>query len=175
MQTAAAALTQSDTPVTLPPTTNCGNNNNADDLGLIVNQLNATLMQLNTLNAIVNPLRKQVESLTELLQEVIKDSDIGTKLLLVGHVPITNPVETVRDLITDRLQLYDLDTKIHQADYTPEGILFEMSSSIDKKRILFRATKLLKNTNFKIVDPESYKYEQDDKAGRGQTTKAKVD
>lgn len=122
-------------------------------------------MQLNSLNAIVNPLRKQVESLTELLQEIIKDSDIGTKLLLVGHVPITNPVETVRDLITDRLQLYDLDTKIHQADYTPEGILFEMSSSIDKKRILFRAAKLLKNTSYKIVDPESYSYksEQDDK------------
>lgn len=126
-------------------------------------------MQLNSLNVIVNPLRQQVESLTELLQELIKDSDIGTKLLLVGNLPSSNPVETVRDLLTDRLQLYDLDTKIHQAEHTPEGILFEMSSPIDKKRILFRASKLLKKTSYKIVDPESYKYDSEREGSSGRT------
>lgn len=147
--------------------------NNTADLALILNQLNTTLMQLNSLNVVVNPLRQQVESLTELLQELIKDKDIGTKLQLVGEVPRTNPVETIRDLLTDRLQLYDLDTKILQAEYTNNGISFEMSSPIDKKRILFRASKLLKKSNYKIVDPESYNYENDDeekKSGRNQRT-----
>ncbi|KAL5279351.1 GNBPA2 family protein [Megaselia abdita] len=157
----AALAYNEEVPVTPPSPSICSNNN--ADLALIVNQLNTTLMQLSSLNAIVNPLRTQVESLTELLQEVIKDSDIGTKLLLQGYVPITNPVETVRDLITERLHLYDLNTKILQADYTDEGILFEMSSPIDKKRILFRASKYLTNKNHKIVDPQSYKYENEKK------------
>lgn len=95
----------------------------------------------------------QVESLREVLGELIKDKNVGTQLLLIGQQPPgTNALEAIRQLITEKLELIDLEHKIQQAYQTEYGIFFEMTSSIEKLRILSRARNRLNYSNYQITD-----------------------
>lgn len=151
------ATTQRTHTTTIPTNSHC--DCSRDQLNHISNQLNVTLMQLNSLHAKMDPLTNEVESLKEVVMELTKNKNIGTQLLLTGQQPPEgNPLEAIRSLITDKLDLYDLENKILHAQRTSSGLLFEMSSEIDKKRILLRAEKRLTNSPYQIIDPQDSAY-----------------
>lgn len=119
----------------------------------IVNQLNVTLAQLQSLHDKTEPLNAKINSLEEVLRELLEDTEIGTKLLLTGNPPPEkNLFEAVRGVITEKLDLHDLSENIVSAEQNSDGIVFEMATSVDKKRILFRARDLLKSSSLHIVD-----------------------
>ncbi|XP_055838178.1 uncharacterized protein LOC129906431 isoform X1 [Episyrphus balteatus] len=136
----------------VPSAKQCECNDNL--LNDIWSQLNVTVAKMRTLDESVKPLEEKLNSLTEIVVELVKNMDIGTNLKLVGNLPVqTNPVEDVRHLIVEKLKLFDLRSTILQAEYTSSGISFEVSSSIDKLRILKRSNDILSKLSYQIIDP----------------------
>uniref|UniRef100_A0A1L8E3E8 Putative beta-13-glucan-binding protein 2 n=2 Tax=Nyssomyia neivai TaxID=330878 RepID=A0A1L8E3E8_9DIPT len=84
------------------------------------------------------------EALNDVLGEVLEKLNYGRKLLLTGVIPPgDNPYDLIRTILSDKLDLNDLKTKLLNASTTVHGaILFEMTSSADKLRILLRAKRL---------------------------------
>ncbi|XP_037902689.1 beta-1,3-glucan-binding protein-like [Hermetia illucens] len=127
-----------------------------DQMEFLNAQLNFTKTQLSAANTKLGPIQRELSSLKEFVSEMMEDMNLGTKLLLVGQQPPQgNALEAVRNLITDKLELFDLEEKIYNAQKTDTGIAFEMTTPIDKKRILVRANKKLQSSNYRIVDPQS--------------------
>ncbi|XP_055920100.1 uncharacterized protein LOC129951804 isoform X2 [Eupeodes corollae] len=128
---------------------------NEEALKDVWTKMNATVAKMRALEDIITPLEEKLNSLTETVVELIKNMDIGTRLLLTGNLPSrTNPVEDVRHLIVEKLKLFDLSTTILQAEYKNNGILFDVSSSIDKLRILKRSNDILSKLSYQIIDPD---------------------
>ncbi|XP_055386467.1 uncharacterized protein LOC129615342 [Condylostylus longicornis] len=97
----------------------------------------------------------QVDSLNEVILDLLKDTNMHSKLVLVGKPQTRNSaIDEVRRFLVQFLELYDLGIKIKKAEYLPCGILFEMSSIIDKKRILLRASTDMRNVECKFLEPE---------------------
>lgn len=111
-------------------------------------------MQLKSLHDKTEPLRSKVDSLEEVIGELLKEKDNGTKLLLIGKNPPhdSNAYEAIRGVITDTLGLYDLSSSIKFAALVDGGIMFELKNSIEKHRILIRARERFNTDKRKIVD-----------------------
>lgn len=85
-------------------------------------------------------MKLKVATLSEVVDELI-NSNSNTKLLLTGATieSTTNLFELVRHIILDRLELKDLKNDIYSATRTKKGIVFDVASGLDKRRILARA------------------------------------
>ncbi|XP_013112614.2 uncharacterized protein LOC106090826 [Stomoxys calcitrans] len=56
-----------------------------------------------------------------------------------------NAVDDIRFIIVEKLDLFKLEYRILQAQYTGEGLLFEMESAKDVQQILDKASDLERN------------------------------
>lgn len=85
-------------------------------------------------------MKLKVATLSEVVDELI-NSNSNTKLLLTGAQveSTTNLFDLVRHIILDRLELKDLKNDIYSATRTKKGIVFDVASGLDKRRILARA------------------------------------
>lgn len=111
-------------------------------------------MQLKSLHDKTEPLMSKVDSLEEVIGELLKEKDNGTRLLLIGNNPPhdSNAYEAIRGVITDTLGLYDLSSSIKFAELVNGGIMFELKNAIEKHRILIRAQERFNTDKRKIVD-----------------------
>lgn len=102
-----------------------------------IQQLSQQMRQVMT--ALEN-MKLKVATLSEVVDELI-NSNSNTKLLLTGATieSTTNLFELVRHIILDRLELKDLKNDIYSATRTKKGIVFDVASGLDKRRILARA------------------------------------
>lgn len=123
----------------------------------ISNQLSVILIQLQSLHDKTGPLMSKVDSLEEVIGELLKDKDNGTKLILIGNTPPSdsNVYEAIRGVIVDRLDLNDLSSSIKFAKLVNGGIMFEVKTSIEKHRILIRAQERFNTDKRKIVEYSS--------------------
>lgn len=89
-------------------------------------------------------MKLKVATLSEVVDELI-NSNSNTKLMLTGATidQTTNLFELVRHIILDRLDLKDLKNDIYSATRTKKGIVFDVASGLDKRRILARARERL--------------------------------
>lgn len=89
-------------------------------------------------------MKLKVATLSEVVDELI-NSNGNTKLVLTGAQidSTTNLFEFVRHIISDRLDLKDLKNDVYSATRTKEGIVFDVASGLDKRRILVRARERL--------------------------------
>ncbi|XP_037024347.1 uncharacterized protein LOC119066151 [Bradysia coprophila] len=137
-------------------TSQCPSDNKSNEFfEKITKQLNVVLMQLQSLHDKTAPLTNKINSLEEVIGELLKDKDNGTKLLLIGTNPPqdSNAYEAIRGVITDRLDLNDLSASIKFAEILKEGgIMFEVKTSIEKHRILIRAQERFNTDKRKIVN-----------------------
>ncbi|KAJ6645922.1 Beta-1,3-glucan-binding protein [Pseudolycoriella hygida] len=136
----------------------CQNDKMINELFLkISSQLNVVLMQLKSLHDKTDPLKNKIDSLEEVVDELLKDRGNGTKLLLIGNNPPkdSNAYEAIRGVITDALGLYDLSSSIKFAEIVEDGIIFELKNSIEKHRILVRAQDRFNTDKRKIVEYSS--------------------
>lgn len=138
-------------------TTKCQTVNTSLQFEKITNQLNVVLLQLQSLHDKTEPLKNKVDSLEEVINELLKDKNNGTKLILIGNKPPhdSNVYEDIRGVITDRLDLNDLSSSIKFAKLTNNGIVFEVKTSIEKHRILLRAQERFNTDQRKIVEYNS--------------------
>lgn len=85
-------------------------------------------------------MKLKVATLSEVVDELI-NSNSNAKLLLTGANidTTTNLFELVRHVILDKLELKDLKNDIYSATRTKNGIVFDVASGLDKRRILGRA------------------------------------
>lgn len=85
-------------------------------------------------------MKLKVSTLSEVVDELI-NSNSNAKLLLTGAKidASTNLFELVRHVILDKLELKDLKNDIYSATRTKNGIVFDVASGLDKRRILARA------------------------------------
>lgn len=85
-------------------------------------------------------MKLKVATLSEVVDELI-NSNSNTKLLLTGANvdSTTNLFDLVRHIILDRLELKDLKNDIYSATRIKKGIVFDVASGLDKRRILARA------------------------------------
>lgn len=122
--------------------------------GKITNQLNVVLMQLQSLHDKTGPLKEKIDSLEEVIGELLKDKDNRTMLLLIGNNPPhdSNVYDAIRGVITDALELHDLSSSIKFAKLVNSGIKFEVKNSIEKYRILVRARERFNTDKRKIVE-----------------------
>ncbi len=138
-----------------PPSSQCQNDNKSNEFfEKITNQLNVVLMQIQSLHDKTAPLKSKIDSLEEVIGELLRDKDNGTKLLLLGakHPHDSNAYEAIRGVISDRLDLHDLSSSIKFAEIVNGCIVFEVKNSIDKHRILIRAQERFNTDKRKIVD-----------------------
>lgn len=96
--------------------------------------------QMRQVMAALENMKLKVATLSEVVDELI-NSNSNTKLLLTGATveTSTNLFELVRHIILDRLELKDLKNDIYSATRTKKGIVFDVASGLDKRRILARA------------------------------------
>lgn len=89
-------------------------------------------------------MKLKVTTLSDVVDELI-NSNSNTKLILTGATfdQTTNLFELVRHIILDRLDLKDLKNDIYSATRTKKGIVFDVASGLDKRRILARARERL--------------------------------
>lgn len=89
-------------------------------------------------------MKLKVATLSEVVDELI-NSNSNTKLVLTGATieSTTNLFELVRHIIIDRLDLKDLKNDVYSATRTKKGIVFDVASGLDKRRILVRARERL--------------------------------
>lgn len=89
-------------------------------------------------------MKLRVATLSDVVDELINTSG-NTKLILTGAQidSTTNLFELVRHIILDRLELKDLKNDIYSATRTKKGIVFDVASGLDKRRILARARERL--------------------------------
>lgn len=120
-------------------------------------QLNVTLQQLHNIHVKTAKLLDKIEVLEEVFREFLVEESMkpGTtlKLLLVGVAPTTpNPIGFVRSLMLEKLALLQFDDNILTATPTANGIVFELRTLFDKKRVLYRSRDKLVTSQLKIVD-----------------------
>lgn len=111
--------------------------------------------QVLLLTEILDNMKFRLSSLTEVVEDLISQSDLGTKLLLTGAKidAGTNLFELLRYVLLDRLELKDLKNDIYSATRTKEGVVFDVASALDKKRILTRAKeRFTEDEDIRIVD-----------------------
>lgn len=132
----------------------------------ISNQLNVVLLQLQSLHDKTAPLKNKIDSLEEVIGELLKDKNNETKLILIGNRPPhnSNVYDDIRGVITDRLDLNDLSSSIKFAKLTDSGIVFEVKTSIEKHRILLRAQERFNTDQRKIVEYNSVVEEKKSKS-----------
>lgn len=96
--------------------------------------------QMRQVMAALENMKLKVATLSEVVDELI-NSNTNTKLLLTGAKvdTTTNLFDLVRHIILDRLELKDLKNDIYSATRTKKGIVFDVASGLDKRRILARA------------------------------------
>ncbi|XP_055386366.1 uncharacterized protein LOC129615269 [Condylostylus longicornis] len=102
-----------------------------------------------------------IESLMEVIEQLKGESQAnGVKGLKLFYqmskppLPHQDPVNLIKSVIVDNLDMIDLENEIAQASFIDGGILFEVKKTIDKMRILYRAKQMLANSKNKIIDPE---------------------
>lgn len=97
-------------------------------------------LKLREVMATVESLKTKVVTLSDVVDELINNSG-SSKLLLTGAKleSTTNLFELVRHVILDLLDLKDLRNDIYSATRTKEGVVFDVASGLDKRRILARA------------------------------------
>lgn len=90
--------------------------------------------------AALDSMKLRVNTLSDVVDELI-NSNNNAKLLLTGAQvdSKTNLFELVRHVVLDKLDLKDLKNDIYSATRTKEGIVFDVASGLDKRRILARA------------------------------------
>lgn len=88
----------------------------------------------------VESMKTKIATLSDVVDELINASG-SAKLLLTGAKleSTTNLFELVRHVIQDLLDLKDLRNDIYSATRTKEGVVFDVASGLDKRRILARA------------------------------------
>lgn len=97
---------------------------------------------------VLESLRQKVGTLSDVVDELINSSS-SSKLLLTGAKidTTTNLFELVRHILLDRLDLKDLRNDIYSATRTKDGVVFDVASGLDKRRILARARERLQKEN----------------------------
>lgn len=90
--------------------------------------------------AAIESMKTKMATLSDVVDELINSSG-SAKLLLTGAKldATTNLFELVRHVILDRLDLKDLRNDIYSATRTKDGVVFDVASGLDKRRILARA------------------------------------
>lgn len=118
------------------------------------NEIDELRNEIKLIQSVIKPLIKEVNTIKELFDQD-NNSNYDHQLLLTSEKPFpyNNPIEEVRFIVTEKLQLPDFELKILQAKYTKCGILFDMKSEYDKKSLLLRADDKLRNYHIKIVEP----------------------
>ncbi|XP_031623801.1 uncharacterized protein LOC116341082 [Contarinia nasturtii] len=101
-------------------------------------------LQMRQVMAALENMKLKVATLSEVVDELI-NSNSNTKLLLTGANvdSTTNLFDLVRHIILDRLELKDLKNDIYSATRIKKGIVFDVASGLDKRRILARARERL--------------------------------
>lgn len=96
--------------------------------------------QIRQLSIALENMKLKVTTLSDVVDELI-NSNSNTKLLLTGANidSTTNLFELVRHVVLDILELKDLKNDIYSATRTKNGIVFDVASGLDKRRILARA------------------------------------
>ncbi|GAB0100170.1 hypothetical protein DMENIID0001_161690 [Sergentomyia squamirostris] len=119
----------------------------------VVEKLGETRQQLeNALNS-TEKLSTDFQALSDVLGGILEKTNFGKKLLLTGVFGSNdNPYDFIRTILGDKLDLNDLKLKVLSATQTVHGaILFEMTTSADKLRILLRS-KRLEKSKIRIID-----------------------
>ncbi|XP_055683750.1 beta-1,3-glucan-binding protein 2-like isoform X2 [Lutzomyia longipalpis] len=116
-------------------------------------KLSETRQQLQGAINVTERIKEDFESLNDVLGQMLEKLNYGRKLLLTGVLPPgDNPYELIRTILTDKLDLDDLKLRILNATTTVHGaILFEMTSTTDKFRILLRS-KRLERSKIRIIN-----------------------
>lgn len=118
--------------------------------------------------AALENMKLKVATLSEVVDELIDSQNSNTKLLLTGANidQSTNLFEMIRHIILDRLDLKDLKNDIYSATRTKKGIVFDVASGLDKRRILARARERLNRDDEELRIQDYYdaeaKEEDDD-------------
>lgn len=88
----------------------------------------------------IESMKTKIATLSDVVDELINTSG-SAKLLLTGAKldATTNLFELVRHVVLDRLDLKDLRNDIYSATRTKDGVVFDVASGLDKRRILARA------------------------------------
>lgn len=102
--------------------------------------------QMRQFMAALENMKLRVTTLSDVVDELI-NSNTNTKLLLTGAKveATTNLFELVRHVVLDKLELKDLKNDIYSATRTKNGIVFDVASGLDKRRILARARERFKD------------------------------
>lgn len=118
-----------------------GGSSSSGNGGINENETIKTLSaKLREVMAAVESMKTKVATLSDVVDELINASG-SAKLLLTGAKleATTNLFELVRHVILDRLDLKDLRNDIYSATRTKDGVVFDVASGLDKRRILARA------------------------------------
>lgn len=88
----------------------------------------------------LDSVKMRLATMSDVVDELINAGG-SAKLLLTGAKldATTNLFELVRHVVLDRLDLKDLRNDIYSATRTKEGVVFDVASGLDKRRILARA------------------------------------
>lgn len=123
------------------PAGGLGGGGSSSNGGINENETIKTLSaKLREVMATVESMKTKVATLSDVVDELINASG-SAKLLLTGAKleATTNLFELVRHVILDRLDLKDLRNDIYSATRTKDGVVFDVASGLDKRRILARA------------------------------------
>lgn len=115
-------------------------------------------------------MKLKVATLSEVVDELI-NSNSNTKLILTGATfdQSTNLFELVRHIILDRLDLKDLKNDIYSATRTKKGIVFDVASGLDKRRILARARERLSGEDEELRIQDYYDGDTKDDDGSSES------
>lgn len=113
--------------------------------------------QMRQVMAALENMKLKVATLSEVVDELI-NSNTNTKLVLTGAKvdATTNLFDLVRHIILDRLDLKDLKNDIYSATRTKKGIVFDVASGLDKRRILARARERLRGDDEELRISDYY-------------------
>lgn len=113
--------------------------------------------QMRQVMAALENMKLKVATLSEVVDELI-NSNTNTKLLLTGAKvdATTNLFDLVRHIILDRLDLKDLKNDIYSATRTKKGIVFDVASGLDKRRILARSRERLRGDDEELRISDYY-------------------
>lgn len=112
------------------------------------------ILQMRQVMAAIENMKLKVATLSDVVDELI-NSNSNAKLLLTGASldTTTNLFELVRHVILDKLELKDLKNDIYSATRVKNGIVFDVASGLDKRRILTRARERLRDEDgIRITD-----------------------
>lgn len=123
--------------------------NSGDSMQQLIGQMRQVMIALENM-------KLKVSTLSEVVDELINSNTAtNAKLLLTGAKidATTNLFELVRHVILDKLELKDLKNDIYSATRTKNGIVFDVASGLDKRRILARARERLRDDeDLRITD-----------------------